>query len=162
MNFHRPGVPVLSLAAIARSILDPPEPAPKPRTEEPEAIEALRRVYPLLFRTLQVAYAKGMLSDEDVDDIRTSVHEVMEAFADIANRRRKLGEAYDIRREDTIRLKNKATNGLAAFNEHLSEIAELASRLRDAGWLEEGEYLAMLDLHELARRIHREIVVWAS
>jgi hypothetical protein len=161
MDYHRPGMPTLSLAAIARSIFEPQGTAQTQPKPEGDALATLRRTYPVVKSALATSYQQGLLGTEELKDIRTSLDDVMKAFADLANRRKKLGEAYDVRREETARLKVKATSSLAAFNEHSSQIAELASRLRDAGCLEEDEFLALLDLQELLRRTSREIVLWA-
>lgn len=157
-HFHRPGVPVLSLAAIARSIFGPTK-VPRQLPRESEALEMLQRMSPALMHALGSAFQGGLLNAEQVKDIRKSFADVLKAFADVANRRKKLAEAYDVRRETDTRLKVKATSSVAAFNEHLSEIAELASRLRDAGYLEEAELLGLWDLAELMRRCSREIIV---
>jgi hypothetical protein len=152
-------MPQLSLAAIARSIFEPHRPAENQQKVELDALQMLRQTLPVLARALEQGFQEGLLNDEQVEDIRKAAGDVWAAFVDLTNRQRKLGETYDIRREGDARLKVCATNSVAAFNEHLSQIAELASRLRDGGYLEEAEFLALLDMQELLRRCSREILV---
>ena len=135
MDFHRPNSPTLSLASIARSIFAPAR-APRKLPPEREAIEGLQRVSPVLMKALGAAFERGLVNAKDANSLRRDYREVLKAFADVATRRQKLGEAYDVRREQTTTLKVKATSSIAAFNEHSSQIAELASRLRDAGNLD--------------------------
>jgi len=145
----------LSLSAIARSILEPKQPTP---------LQQLQRLFPVLMDVLERAYATGVLDADEATNTLQSIDDVLVAYHDIEDRQqgRKLGEAYDVRREETSRLKVKATSSLSDFNETLSQIAELASRLRDAGNLEESEFLALLNLQELLRRASREIILWAE
>lgn len=162
MNQHRPGMPQLSLAAIARSIFEPHRPALKEQPVEADALQMLQRASPVLMNALRTAYQRGLLNADQLRDIRKSFNEVMTAFGDLAQRQKKLGEAYDIRRESDAALKVKATASLDDFCQHLDDISELARRLRGSGNLENAEYLALLDLQELLRRCSREIIVWAN